>query len=234
MRRPLYSLGEVPADRSDPVLVRTRAAADALLAWMRTQPVDKGLPRLLEALRRFDSRLPDRVMRVATTLRARGMGLQPAVREAIARALADSSIDRIQAIGKAARAGMPVSGLGQTTPTTPTTSSSTDPGQAILNMFRGIVCSNSTSNSIADLVGKTQGADAHTATTTGIAVAQGAAQCSQLNQPATTTPTTPTPDTTTPAESAPNPMLSYGVPLLVLGGVVAVAYFAIKRRPKAA
>jgi len=216
--------------------VRTRAAADALLAWMRTQPVDQGLPRLLEALRRFDSRLPDRVMRVATTLRARGMGLQPAVREAIARALADSSIDRIQAIGKAARAGMPVSGLGlgQTTSTTPTTSSSTDPGQAILNMFRGIVCSNSTSNSIADLVGKTQGADAHTATTTGIAVAQGAAQCSQLNQPATTTPTTPTPDTTTPAPATSSPFLSYGVPLLVLGGVVAVAYFAIKRRPKAA
>jgi hypothetical protein len=206
----------------DPVLTHARATASRLLVLSK-----QSWPKLASALNKFDPVLPGTVAKVASTLAARGMPPNAALHEAVARSFADSSIRKIQSIGRAAQrghrvswsSGMGLGGLGDAT------------ADAVAKAFQGILCSTQMTNSISDIVGRTQGADAHSATTAGIAATQGAAQCSQLNQPATPAPT-PTPDATpTPAAS---PLVTYGVSFAVLAGVVAVGYFAIKKRPKAA
>lgn len=186
------------------------------------------MQRLSSALRAVDPALPTTVAKVADTLRARGMTTSAAVHEALARSLADASIRKIQKIGRAAQYGRPIAwspnsglggvGLGDAT------------ADAVAKSFQGLICSSQLSSAVSDLVGKTQGSDAHDATTTGFAAAQGAAQCSQLTP---TTPTTPTPDTTPTSTPPASPLVTYGVSFAVLAGILAVGYLAIKKRPKA-
>jgi hypothetical protein len=215
---------------TDPVLAHSRATATKLMSLTMRYPANQRVPKVLGALSTLDPSLPTTVTKVASSLRSRGVAPGPAFHEAIARSFADSSIRKIQAMGRAAMRGQPVSmpgtsglggGLGDAT------------ADAVAKAFQGLICSTSLSNSVSDLVGKTQGADAHTATATGIAAAQGIAQCATLTPTTSTTPaSTTTTDTTTTAPA--NPLVTYGLSFAVLAGVVAVGYFAIKKRPKVA
>jgi hypothetical protein len=212
---------------SDPILAHHRAAATEILAATRRQPEAVRMQRLSSALRAVDPALPTTVAKVSDTLRARGMTTSAAVHEALARSLADASIRKIQKIGRAAQYGRPIAwspnsglggvGLGDAT------------ADAVARSFQGLICSTPLSSAVSDLVGQTQGSDAHSATTTGFAAAQGVAQCSQLTPP----PTTPTPDTTATSAPPASPLVTYGVSFAVLAGILAVGYLAIKKRPKA-
>lgn len=220
------NLGAVPAvadrsvERRDAMLARTGPAARAVLNRIKRLPRRKQVAALDRVLRDFDPGLPERVRRVAEHLHREGMKVNDAIERALALSLADASINRIQKLGRAYRTGqlLPVGYLGQTPPTTPSsTDAEQSAGDVVAGMFQGIVCSEGLQTSVADMVGRSEGREAHDATNTGYEVAQGFAQCSAL---APSTPPVPAPEPEREGTSPAVPIAIGVGALVVVGGAV--------------
>jgi hypothetical protein len=226
------SLGSLPAamnkaQRRDPLLRRTGAAARQLLRRVERLPRNRRLPALVAALRSFDAELPRKVQAVAERLQKKGLRADKAVEKALMLSLADASITKIKRIGEAHQKGMlrPVGSLGRLGETSDA-SGEQKPEDVVASMFQGIVCSEGLQSSIAELVGRNEGRDAHDATNIGYDVAQGFAQCHQLQQQ-------PTPPAPPPAPQEQDDSSSLLVPILVgvgaLAAVGGVVYFTRKQ-----
>lgn len=218
-------LGAVPAlaargtERRDAMLARTGPAARAVMKQIKRLPRSRQVAALDRVLADFDPELPGRVRRVAAHLRGGGMATDAAIERALALSLADASINRIQKIGRAYQGGelMPMGYLGQTPPTAPsTTAPEQNAGDVVARMFQGIVCSDGLQRSVADMVGRNEGREAHDATNMGYEVAQGFAQCASLTPPAPA-PVPPTTSTDEPSLAVP---IAVGIGSIVLAGGV--------------
>lgn len=204
-------------ERRDPLLALTGAAARKMLMSLRSLPVEKRVAELDRALATVDASLPTRVHQVASYLARSGMNAELAVERAIALSLADSNIDRFTVMGEQYRRGVPVQGLGQTS-TTPTTPQGQDAAAVAGNVAQGIACSSALRDAIVDLVGRNQGRSAADATTIGLEVGRGVANCQSLQPPATQ-PLPPAPIPTTDSSMMWPLIIGIGS-LAVVGGVV--------------
>jgi hypothetical protein len=214
----LAGLAHAPrsAERRDPLLKLTGTAARRILTSLRSLPVEQRVAELNRVLASVDAGLPDRVRSVAAYLARSGMNADLAVERAVALLLADVNIDRFTAMGEQYRRGAPVQGLGQTT-TTPTTPQGQDAAQVAGSVTQGIACSTELRNAIVDLVGRNQGRSAADATTIGLEVGRGIANCQSLQPTVQPLPPPPAP----PAESSMMWPLIIGIgSLAVVGGVV--------------
>lgn len=211
------------AETRDPLLAQTGNAARGILRDLNRLPRSKRAQALNNVLRSYDPSLPAKVHKVANRLHAQGMPVNLAVERALALGLADSSIDRIRAIGAARMRGVSpaVAGLGYLgqTETPSETPAETSAKKRVGQMFQGIVCSDGVQTSVTDMVGRNKGADAHAATNLGYEVAQGFAQCASMNPQAPTPPPAPTP-TPDSGGSMVFPIVLGGAALLVVGGAV--------------
>ena len=213
-------------EQRDPLLAFTGNAARGIMADINRLPRGKRVRALDNVLASFDPMLPGKVRQVATRLRQTGMPTNLAVERAVALSLADASVDKIRSIGEARLAGkQPVGlyglGLGQESDTTSETETEEEKSakKKVGQMFQGVICSDGVQTAVTDMVGRNQGQDAHAATNLGYEVAQGFAQCANLNQ----TPTPPTPPTTPPTTQE-KPSLA--VPIAVgVGALVVVGGF---------
>lgn len=156
----------------DPVLSHTRRAADDLLRVLSREPASRRASAMRSALTQFDPTLPTRVSQTVQYLRRQGETPAAALREGLARSLADASIVRIQRIG-AGRAAMPALGQVATSPT-PT---SPDAGAVIGSMFQGLACNPQLRDATLRLVQQHGDATATGITATGFSFAGGAANC---------------------------------------------------------
>lgn len=216
----LYTnLGAVPqlADRSqerrDPLLAHTGPAARRLMAAVRRYPSERQVQALDRALESLQPGTAKRVRRVATYLRRQGLGTQQAVERALALALADSTMEYLQRVGRAHQRGelMPVGGLGESS------DEETKPEDIVVGMVQGVLCAQGLQQTIVDAVGRSEGQDAATATAVGYGVAQGVAQCPPGTTP---TPAPPPPPPTPPERSLLWPIVMGVGALTLVGGIV--------------
>lgn len=203
----------------DPVLSHTRAAADDLLRVLSREHPARRAMALRSVLSQFDTTLPTRVSRTVTLLRQQGLNPANALREGLARSLADASIARIQQVGRARH------GLGQvaTSPApTPTTQTTRDAGQVVGNMFQGMTCSPQLRDAVVRMVQQHDGSTAAGVTATGFSFAGGAVNCpgsmENIAAPADTTVDMST--VTAPAAWVP---AAIGIGAVLIIGIAAVA-----------
>lgn len=214
-------LGAVGA--SDPLMARTRLAARTVLKKVeREAPGDK-LAELNRGLAAFDPSLPGKLQRVFAHLVERGRDPNAALEEALARTLADSIIERYKLVGQAALRGQRLSvdtvtsisglaGLG---------SVGSDIAKFFGSVARSTACSDGVRSLTTDLVGRSEGRGAATATDVGFEVTRGVTRCRQPGAgPAA--PGAPFP-TEEPRRFPWTPVLIGVGALAVVGGVVFVA-----------
>jgi len=211
--RAYTSLGAVPMlakrqmEGRDALLAKTGPAARAVLKEIRRLPSRQQIPELNRTLREFDPNLPATTQTVAAKLVREGMPINLAMERALALSLADASIEQIKQLGYRVRRGEQVPfgalgglGLGAAS-------------DEIGRMAEGIACSSQLRDSVTNLVGAKEGADAHDATRVGFDFAAAVATC----------PTPATPGSTTVVEEAPSyviPALIGAGALLAVGGIV--------------
>jgi hypothetical protein len=207
------SLGAVPAiahrknERRDALLARTGPAARAVLRHINKLPRDQRVPELNRVLADLDPGAPARMHRVSEFLRRQGLSVSDAVERALALTLADASIEHFKRVGRRHRSGMQSMGsLGDST----TTGLGQDAGTVVGGMIQGLTCTPALRDSIAAMVGREEGREAHDATVTGFDAARAMSMCP-------TTPEVPLP----PPEEPSGPSLV--VPVLIGVGALVFA-----------
>jgi len=174
---------------------------------------------LRSVLSQFDATLPTRVSRTVTHLRQQGLDPANALREGLARSLADASIARIQQIGRAR------GGLGQvaTTPVpAPTTQTTRDAGQVIGTMLQGMTCSPQMRDAIIRMVQQHDGSTSAGVTATGFSFAGGAVNCPGSMESLPVPPDTSVDMSTVTAPAAWVPA-AIGIGAVLIIGIAAVA-----------
>jgi hypothetical protein len=197
-------------EHRDALLAKTGPTARALMERTKHLPPAERVRAIDGALASLDPTGPSRVRQVASYLRRHhGLSANEAVERALALALADGAIDRLQRAG--GRGPGSLAGLGTDA------SAETDAGALVAGMFHNIACSDPVRTQVTDIVTRHEGANAAAATTLGFETVRAAAPCN----PAAPAPAAPSSSPSSSGDSdVVAPIVIGAVGLVVVGGIV--------------